>query len=540
MHGGGHYRTMASRKPPAELSSAADLEEPTGSDESKSANSEQTSPQGTATPAQGNRFFSWMRELGIPRQPGWMGGVASGIGLRLGIDPIIVRGVIVVVAVLGGPALLLYAAAWLLLPDTEDHIHAEELGRGRFDPALIGIGIMALLSFLPLNQGFWWAGAAFWGDLSLGASVGRALWTALLLAGVVVLVIVIARRGKASTTVVPATTDDKPDTIPIPLPPAGQGTAATTVSATEGSGAPPDAPPAPDADAGEDELQAWKEQQSLWKQQHAEWKAQQTATERELRRQHALEVHEKALAVSAERVEQRRLRRLANPRISAATTAVALGAAILAGCVAALIASGNPGVGGHEATIALATAVIVLGLSIAAAGAFRRRSGALIFFSIVTILAMLVSAAVPRDRLVIAPGASWGIGGDARLAVPAGSIYLSVHEDSPSGETDVWQGTGSAELFVRDAASLRLELVSASGRVSIIDRDGRVRTVDDTVNGLRKVGDVWHWSTVIGPDPEPTKTLRLQQDDGHLLIVDDNLMPIDPLIDEPLITEGAE
>lgn len=250
-----------------------------------------------------NRFFSWMRELGIPRQPGWLGGVAAGIGGRLDVDPIIVRGIIVVVAVLGGPALLLYAAAWLLLPDREDRIQAEQLGRGRFDPALIGIGIMALLSFLPLNQGFWWAGAAFWGDLSLGASIGRALWTAVLLAGIVAFIIVIARRGTASTTVVPATTDDKPDTIPIPTPPAEQRAESTTAVAPDAV-ARPEAPPAPAADAGAEELQAWRERQALWKQQHAEWKAQQSATERELRQQRALEAHERALAASAERAER--------------------------------------------------------------------------------------------------------------------------------------------------------------------------------------------------------------------------------------------
>ena len=86
-----------------------------------------------------------MRGLRIPRQPGWIGGVCAGIAARLGIDPIIVRGIVVVIAVLGGPALLLYAAAWLLLPDSYDRIHLQEAIRGNFDKAHAGIGVMFLL-----------------------------------------------------------------------------------------------------------------------------------------------------------------------------------------------------------------------------------------------------------------------------------------------------------------------------------------------------------------------------------------------------------
>lgn len=506
---------MASRKPPAE---------PTGDEGSSSAEDASTTDS-SSTPKGGerqqNRFFSWMRELGVPRQPGWIGGVAAGIGQRLGIDPIIVRGIIVVVAVLGGPALLLYAAAWLLLPDTEDRIHAEELGRGRFDPALIGIGIMSLLSFLPLNQGFWWAGAAFWGDLSLAASLGRALWTGMLLAGIVVFIIVMARRGSAPPTVVPATTDDKPDTIPIPIQPAEQAAESATVAAPTGSGLPPEAPPAPASDAGADELQAWKERQALWKQQHAEWKAQQTATERELRRQHALEVHEKALAASAERAERRRLRKLANPRINAATAWAVLGTSIIAGGIAALASSGNPDVGGHEATIALAVGAITLGLSIVIAGAFRRRSGILSFFAVVAVIAMLVSAAIPRDRSVFIAGVSWGVGGDTRIAVPVGPIYLDTHNSPAAGVTDIWQGSGNAELHVARDASVRVELITESGHLAIYDQNGRAE-VFDGVNKLQRLGDDWVWSAVLGPDPEPDRTIRIEQDGGRFIIYDDN------------------
>src|SRR5690606_39828689 len=69
----------------------------------------------------------------LTREPGWLGGVAAGLAARLGIDPILVRGILVVVALIGAPALLLYAAAWLLLPDLEGRIHLERLTRGHFE-----------------------------------------------------------------------------------------------------------------------------------------------------------------------------------------------------------------------------------------------------------------------------------------------------------------------------------------------------------------------------------------------------------------------
>ena len=66
-----------------------------------------------------------------------MGHVAlTGVGLAFltGTSPI---GTALVVAVLGGPAFLLYAAAWFLLPDTLDDTHLERLMRGTWSAATI-------------------------------------------------------------------------------------------------------------------------------------------------------------------------------------------------------------------------------------------------------------------------------------------------------------------------------------------------------------------------------------------------------------------
>ncbi|MFF1573419.1 PspC domain-containing protein [Leifsonia sp. NPDC058292] len=168
-----------------------------------------TPPAGAGTPSspyggprtglsgRGTRFFDWMRGLGLVRSDGWIGGVCAGIADRLGIDPIIVRGIVVVAAVLGAPALLLYAAAWALLPDRENRIHLQRLLDGEFQPAIVGIGAMALVSLLPMTQGLWWAGPNFWGEPSWGDAVGRVIWTLVVIGLVVGLVIAVTRGNWA-------------------------------------------------------------------------------------------------------------------------------------------------------------------------------------------------------------------------------------------------------------------------------------------------------------------------------------------------------
>jgi len=135
-----------------------------------------------AAPPREPGFFGWLRRLDLPRRPGWLGGVCAGAAERLGVDPLLVRGVVVVIAVLGGPAALLYALAWFLLPDADGTIHAQELGRGRVSRAVPGIVGVFLLSFLPLAQGFWFTGAFYWGDPGWAGAALRVLWTAALIA----------------------------------------------------------------------------------------------------------------------------------------------------------------------------------------------------------------------------------------------------------------------------------------------------------------------------------------------------------------------
>jgi phage shock protein PspC (stress-responsive transcriptional regulator) len=93
-----------------------------------------------------------IRALRRSRDDRMIGGVCGGLGRYMGIDPIILRIVLAALAIFGGIGLLLYALAWLLVPeDGSDTSEAQRLFRGRATPlttvaALVvgGLGVLAL------------------------------------------------------------------------------------------------------------------------------------------------------------------------------------------------------------------------------------------------------------------------------------------------------------------------------------------------------------------------------------------------------------
>ena len=101
-----------------------------------------TRPSAEARPA---AFFGWVRQLGIPRgQDRWLGGVAAGIAQRTGLDPVLVRGLFIVLAFFG-VGLLLYGLAWALLPEPDGRIHAEEALTGSWTAGMTGALAASLL-----------------------------------------------------------------------------------------------------------------------------------------------------------------------------------------------------------------------------------------------------------------------------------------------------------------------------------------------------------------------------------------------------------
>lgn len=376
------------------------------------------------------RLFAWLRGLGMTRQNGWIGGVCGAVAARLGIDPIIVRGIAVVVAVLGGPALLLYAAAWLLLPDAHGDIHLERLIAGRFDPPIIAIIVIALFSFLPFAQGFWWAGAQFWTGLSWFSVVGRVLWTLVVIALIVGVIVWAARSGRmppappagpapsgspsaspAASSATDARADDGPSsvshfgTVPTTVPAPGQ-------DPVRGDGA---------TSAPSDDLADWRARQEAWRADYAAWTARQNDA-RAIRQQRSAEIRSQAQALNAEADAARRRRRAANPRTGAAYVFIALGAAIATAGVAGTVALDGAGAD-HALAIALASATGVIGLAIATAGILRRRSGFLTFVSIVLLALTALAAVLPRDHaLVPIASATYSSPNPLSIHQPVGSM----------------------------------------------------------------------------------------------------------------------
>jgi len=338
-----------------------------------------------AAPLAGNRFFAWMRGLNLTREPGWIGGVAAGIAARLGVDPLIVRGIIVVVAVLGGPAFLLYAAAWLLLPDQNDKIHLEEVFKGRLDSPIAGIGALVLLSMLPVTQGFWFAGSAFWGEPFWGAATGRALWTIVLLGLGVWFVVWVARRsGRASNAPImtPATTDAHPETVPEPAP--------TLIGPAEEPSAPGMRPPAPAATASAEEFAAWRRQQAQWKSENDAFRARQQSEQRAA-----------SLAAQAQYREERAARRAvelahhARTRSNPLYSFIFIGSSFIVGGLTTL-AVGDGEITGAALLAGLGAMLAVLAVAIIVNGARGKRPGGSQGVAAIVLVVLLVAALVPH------------------------------------------------------------------------------------------------------------------------------------------------
>ena len=115
-------------------------------------------------------MFSTLRGFGVHRNTDdrWLAGVCSGIADRLGIDPIIVRGALIVLLFVGGLGGLVYLVAWALLPDQNGKILAEAAlhgdGWGIALLIVIGIALVSNISdrwwlwtiLLPVGLLIWW------------------------------------------------------------------------------------------------------------------------------------------------------------------------------------------------------------------------------------------------------------------------------------------------------------------------------------------------------------------------------------------------
>ncbi|UOQ90444.1 PspC domain-containing protein [Agromyces endophyticus] len=446
--------------------------------------------------AAGPGFYAWLRRLGVPRRAGWLGGVCAGVGARIGVDPIIVRGIVVVIAVLGAPFVLVYAIAWLLLPDTEGEIHLERLMRGTVDPAIVGIAVMGVIGFIPLVQGGWlgWRWWPEWPSLYVGGldlvAPLRIVWALAIVGAIVALIVWLVHRASRNT---PAGGGERVASAPATGPGQPAADAPTEAAASAAASAPfvaaavvaPATPPPtgepeiPPMGADAAEIADWRARQEAWRESQAAWKSSQAEAARLARQEAAEENRARARQLAAQADAARAARRAARPRASAAFVFTMLGLAVVAGAVAAIWALGEPDTAEFTVPLAISVATMTLALGMIVAALLRRRSGALAALTAVSLVATFAGAAgvyAPNGTL-IGPNASISLGYPQQLVQPVGDalITMGAYDGYPDDAQVVTltQGTGDAYLMVDEYSTVAVDATEAGDiDITLIGRDG--------------------------------------------------------------------
>ncbi|HWX10250.1 MAG TPA: PspC domain-containing protein [Gaiellaceae bacterium] len=114
------------------------------------------------------------RRLERSREGRWLGGVCAGLGRYFNLSPMIYRIAFVALALAGGTGILLYVAAWLVIPDdgVEDSIAAEAIKGHRDRPwLLVGVGLLGFAAILALSSARVWPSP---GNLWVAAAIAGA------------------------------------------------------------------------------------------------------------------------------------------------------------------------------------------------------------------------------------------------------------------------------------------------------------------------------------------------------------------------------
>jgi len=123
--------------------------------------------------------ISGPRRLYRPRGHRYLGGVCAGLGRYFDLSPAIYRIAFVVLALAGGTGILIYLAAWAVMPEegVEDSWASGVLRRHRDHPSrLIGLGLIGFAIVLALSEArFWPSPGNLWLALVL-LVVGIAWW----------------------------------------------------------------------------------------------------------------------------------------------------------------------------------------------------------------------------------------------------------------------------------------------------------------------------------------------------------------------------
>ena len=492
-------------------------------------------PAGTPNPSYSGSFFDWTRGLGVRRSDDrWLAGVAGGIAAHTRLDPLIIRGVLLVVAILGGPVFFLYAVAWALLPDSQGRIHLEQAIKGIFEPAMIAIGVLVVFTFIPFMQGVWWRGVPDWWNMPgwLEATL-RTGWILALIAGLIWLTVFIARRMPrgpvpaqptshagywANATPAPGAPEfatPAPSTTAsagAPAPGATPADATTAFATAATATAPVDGDPSAPADASQP-FAAPAAAPSSTAAPSTTWYGTPAAAHSGHQGISPAEREAQRRQRDAVRAEQRRqheeLYRRRQP--GAAYVSISLGLAVVIGALAPLLV-GYREWSGEALVVGLGTALGVLAIATIISGIRGKESGALGFFSVVAIIAILFAGVFPRGTAVSVVGNTTWVVSDAGEGEPAGYAMiagsptldltgLDARSAEVGGTVDLWLVAGSVHVVLPDDVPVIIEVNGLVAGLNYVDEDGD----DHSRGGVFYRDEVRHGLTA-SPD---TTTVRI-------------------------------
>lgn len=384
-------------------------------------------------------FFAWFRGLGIVRgNERWFAGVAGGIAAKAGIDPLIIRGLFVVLALLGGPGILLYLAGWLLLPDHSGRIHLEDVFRGRASGGVITtvviLGVLLLLPLifrvLPSMFMMPWAWDVWESVPGLGwvGTTFTVIWWALIFPALIIWLIVwLARRSRAETS--------------------------ESQHAAEGPRAAPS-------------NESWEDRASQFGAQAAAWGERVGRESAEWGEKVGRETSEWARAAGAAYQAQ---------RLGAAHVVLTLAVALLAGGAAASWAISQSADINLTLTAGLLGVVTVLALSLIIAGIRGRHGGWISFLSVIGVIALAVApftSLLPSQVRFVPVGNTTLTAEDHEpdnaIVMLAGNTTVDLtqlSEDADGRDIDVWVLAGNNTIQLSDTHPTTVEASVLAGNI---------------------------------------------------------------------------
>jgi phage shock protein PspC (stress-responsive transcriptional regulator) len=114
------------------------------------------------------------RRLVRVKEGRWLGGVCAGLGRYFDVNPLVYRIAFAALALAGGTGLLLYLAAYLVIPseDDDESIAVEALRGHRDHPwLLVGVGLLSFGALFTLSEARFWPGT---GNVWLAATLAGA------------------------------------------------------------------------------------------------------------------------------------------------------------------------------------------------------------------------------------------------------------------------------------------------------------------------------------------------------------------------------